>query len=1060
MAGGGFLSSMFTTMVDKLHSLAAPSATSSSSLSHNNIEREMSKLTETMRRIQAKLDDSEEENHAKSHSEKLWLSELKDVAYDAEDVVEEYEYETLRSKQLHENSSGTHEDELANKAAEIRKRFDEITKEWKLLKLPTNAGKRKRSPMLLDMNRETGSLVVESDVLGRAEEKDMLVKWLLSEDDTTGNGVSVIAVIGMGGLGKTTLAQLVYNDQRVKSYFDLIGWVCVSENFHVVSLTEKILQSFAKVKVHEVLDELQHALREILQGKKFLLILDDVWNEEFTLNLNCLPFDVCWPLFKRVTLGGADKSLQPHLEHLGRKIVDKCKGLPLAVKVLGGALRNKEDIDSWKDILENEMWESEEINKGILPALKISYDCMPIQLKRCFQYLPLFPKDTSLDSEEIVRLWMSQGLLPLDGDKRAEDIGRNYIKRLAERSLIHLERVDTLFMTEQSPLFMRKQSFSLHDLVHDLAQYIAQDEYLCVMDNKFDTKKLQKFRHLSFNVEYHKSNIEALRELKLLRTLFIRELDSWKYRKYKVLDDLFQELKYIRTLVLDNYGIEELPYSLGNLKLLRYLSIKDDVVESIPESICSLYNLQTLDLTDTQISELPRQIGNLINLRHLLLPCDYFGFKAIFFPSGIGNMINLQTLRRFNASCEKDHCDMGELNSLMKLSGHISISELAFVNIFSNSKPPLKTKKYIDSLELCWRKYALYNNAFFDYYRKDEKKAEWQLEYLEPHVNLENLEINSYPGIKFVGWVSASSFTKLTRLHVEYCKNSNKLPPLGQLPSLEELKICRMDGVQCVGREFCSMLMASPSSSQNKIAFPSLKDLIFRDMTNWEAWDGVEIGDFPSLHSIRITGCCRLIKFPRWPFLSSVEKMMLESGGVPDVSNFHSLTNLTIMSMSKKNSKWMSKCYFPTLQHLILLFSSAESVHLSHKVLPSLKTLEIRNSPTLRVVAGLKNLTSLNSLIIEVCPNLEFKGLPATLEQVKLDGCRLFEQGFKEQQHMRNVLMIEPHNSDDEVEEKEEMDVDDEEEEEEEEDMDVDDEEEEEEEMDGDDDDNNDDNMD
>ncbi|XP_042406494.1 disease resistance protein RGA2-like [Zingiber officinale] len=303
--GGGFLSSMFTTMVAKLHSLASPSITSSSLL-HNNIEREMSRLTETMRRIQAKLADSEEENHAKSHWEKLWLSELKDVAYDAEDVVEEYEYEVLRSKQLHENNSGAHEDELANKAAEIRKRFDEITKEWKLLKLPKKAGKRKRSPMLSDMNRETGSLVVESDVLGRVDEKDMLVEWLLSEDDSTEDRVSVIAIIGMGGLGKTTLAQIVYNDPRVENYFYPRGWVCVSENFDVVGLTEKILQSLVDEKVHKELDGLQHALgenlqgkgkvkvpedlvvlqralQENLQGKKFLLILDDVWNENFTL---------------------------------------------------------------------------------------------------------------------------------------------------------------------------------------------------------------------------------------------------------------------------------------------------------------------------------------------------------------------------------------------------------------------------------------------------------------------------------------------------------------------------------------------------------------------------------------------------------------------------------------------------------------------------------------------------------------------------------------------------------------------------------------------------------
>ncbi|KAG6495941.1 putative disease resistance protein RGA3 [Zingiber officinale] len=1045
MAGGGFLSSIITMVLDKLHSLASLSTSSSSSSPHNNIEQEMSKLTETMRRIQAKLDDTEEENRAKSHSEKLWLSELKDVAYDAEDVVAKYEYEVLRSKQLHENSSWTQEDELANKAAEIRKKFDEITKEWKLLKLPQNVGKRKRSSWPLVGNRETGSFVVESEVLGREKEKDMLVEWLLSEDDIIWNEVSVIVVIGMGGLGKTTLAQLVYNDPRVKSYFDLTGWVCVSENFHVVSLTEKILQSFTTVKVHEELDELQHALQENLQGKKFLLILDDVWNEEFTLwdelrkplasaqvvkvlvttrnqsvarimgtrsplNLNCLPFDVCWQLFKRVTLGGADKSLQPHLEHLGRKIVDKCKGLPLAVKLLGGALRNKEDVDSWEDILENEMWESEETNKGVLPALKISYDCMPIQLKRCFQYLSLFPKDTSLDSEEIVRLWMSQGLLPLDGDKRAEDIGRNYIKRLAERSLIHLKRADTLFMREQ----LRKQSFSLHDLVHDLAQYIAQDECLCVIDDKFDIEKLQKIRHLSLgrslvredpHILKHLETIKDHQQLKLMRTLFIKVrglfgLTSIR-RQDKIfgpLDDFFQKFENLRALHLSNIiGFIGLLDSLGKLRLLKYLSIIDFDVVGIPESICSLYNLQTLDLTGTSIYQLPRQIANLINLRHLLLP----HYLNVFLPSGIGNLIDLQTLTHFDFCCEKEHCDIEELNTLMKLGGHILISISTSVNTFSNSKPPLKTKKYLDSLELRW--YGWYDDAF-DGSKKDEKNAEWQLEYLEPHVNLKTLRIFFYPGVSFVGWVGCSSFTKLTSLSLYSCNNCNKLPPLGQLPSLEMLEICGMDGVQQVGREFCSLLMASPSSSQNKIAFPSLKYLHFSTMLHWEVWDGVEIGDFPRLQFIQISKCYVLIKFPQWPFMSSMEEMTLDSGGVPDVSNFHSLTNLSIDVITQKNTKWLSNCYFPTLQHLTLLYIGMESIHLSQRRLPSLKTLEIHDSKKLRVVTGLKNLTSLNSLIIKACPNLEFQELPATLEQVKLNRCRLFKKGFKEQQHMRNVL--------------------------------------------------------
>ncbi|KAG6495943.1 hypothetical protein ZIOFF_043780 [Zingiber officinale] len=496
-----------------------------------------------------------------------------------------------------------------------------------------------------------------------------------------------------------------------------------------------------------------------------------------------------------------------------------------------------------------------------------------------------------------------------------------------------------------------------------------------------------------------------------MRTLFIRVQDKSRGRpfitrqdkNFGVLDDLFQNLKYIRALHLSQIGIRELPDTLGNLKLLNYLSIKDIAIKSIPESIHKLYNLQTLDLTQTNISELPRQIDNLINLRHLLL-----SHKVAFLPSGIGNLTNLQTLTHFNVGCGKKHCDIGELNSLMKLGGHISIYNVALlhrsiatmpVNKFSNTKPTLKTKKYLDSLRLDW----LREHDNFDRFKQDEKKAEQQLAYLQPHVNLKFLEINNYPGVRFVEWVSDSSFTKLTRLILEDCKNCTKLPPLGQLRYLEYLDIRGMDGVQHVGREFCSMLMASPSSSQNKMAFPSLTHLEFSSMPNWKGWDGVEIGDFPSLHFIEISNCSKLIKFPQWPFMSSVKEMTLGNCGALDVLNLHLWTNLSIGIKTQEHSKWMSKCYFPTLQHLTLK-SRVECVHLSQKRLPSLKTLEIQSSEELRVIGGLEGLTSLTSLIIRNCFNLEFEKLPATLQQLRLSNCPLFHKGLEKQPHMLNVL--------------------------------------------------------
>lgn len=154
----------------------------------------------------------------------------------------------------------------------------------------------------------------------------------------------------------------------------------------------------------------------------------------------------------------------------------------------------------------------------------------------------------------------------------------------------------------------------------------------------------------------------------------------------------------------------------------------------------------------------------------------------------------------------------------MKLGGSISIYNVTSLNRFSNPKIPLKTKQYLDSLSLDWL-------GDFDHFKQNEENAEWQLEYLEPHVNLKTLQIMCYPGVRFVGWMGASSFTKLTYLYLTDCQNCSILPPLGQLPSLVVLEIRGMDGVQHMGSEFCSMLIPSPSSSQNRIAFPSLKHL-------------------------------------------------------------------------------------------------------------------------------------------------------------------------------------------------------------------------------------------
>ncbi|XP_064985984.1 putative disease resistance RPP13-like protein 1 isoform X2 [Musa acuminata AAA Group] len=632
--GGGIVSSIIKWTVEKLLALATTTA-SSPAEPRNDVEEELRKLQTTMLRIQAKLDDSEEQD-IRDEPVRLWLSELKDVAYDAQDAVEEYEYEVLRAEaESRSRGGGQHKgkhvevcddsisapsrisfpDDLASKVKKIRERFDEITTEWKALRLGKKHGKRRRDES--GNCRQTSSCFDESIVFGREDEKEKLIGLLLSEvDDVGGRGgtVSLIPIIGMGGVGKTTLAQLVYNDPRVSNCFDTRGWVCVSEEFDVVGLTRKILVSFFKTTVdHTELNELQQELKENLQGKKFLLVLDDVWNEKPSLwelvkvpllkagvgkvivttrneyvarimqtmeplSLNILSFDKCWKLFEKLALESLESSSRHNnLVDIGRKIVEKCKGLPLAVKVIARALSYEDNEDKWTDILESERWELVDANLEILPALQISYDCLAIDLKRCFRYLSLFPKDTVLCERYIVHLWMSQGLLRPPRSKQAEDIGSDYVRNLLERSILQIKGIrigHALDPEEEKELVM-------HDLVHDLAQSVAQGESLSIAANKLasifqrDGDKLQKVRHLYLVHDQMTSrDLEALLELKRLRTLITAGPHFMEAYTFEFIDELFHNLKYLRALDLSHTNIAGLPDSIGDLKLLRYLSIE------------------------------------------------------------------------------------------------------------------------------------------------------------------------------------------------------------------------------------------------------------------------------------------------------------------------------------------------------------------------------------------------------------------------------------------------------------------------------------------------------
>lgn len=269
----------------------------------------------------------------------------------------------------------------------------------------------------------------------------------------------------------------------MKQHFDLKVWDCVSEEFDVARITQTIYGEVSSQTCDMTdLNQLQVKLQEALTGKKFLFVCDDVWNENYiqwdllrrpfesgahgskiivttrnegvasvmgtlpTYHLMEISDDNCWLLFAKHAFKIEGRNENSKMEVIGREIVKKCKGLPLAAKALGGLLRTKVNEDEWKNILRSDIWELLDKNVNILPALWLSYHYLPPHLKRCFEYCSLFPKDHTFIKSKLVMLWMAEDLLQPRKKKTAEEVGEEYFDDLISRSFFNSHEVFNRFL--------------------------------------------------------------------------------------------------------------------------------------------------------------------------------------------------------------------------------------------------------------------------------------------------------------------------------------------------------------------------------------------------------------------------------------------------------------------------------------------------------------------------------------------------------------------------------------------------------------------------------------
>ncbi|KAL5980744.1 hypothetical protein ACLOJK_028654 [Asimina triloba] len=981
------------------------------------VDEELQKLKSTLSAIQAVLEDAEEK-HFHSNALRDWLQKLKYVAYDAEDLVDEIVTEAQQSKATESGNEAaaakkkrkrqlwdffpslfnSSQRVMASRIREINAQLEQIAKERNFHLETRHGGKQ-----LVIIRPPVSSVRDESsDVLGRDNDREQIISFLLS-DDSDKRKFSVIAIVGMGGVGKTTLAQVVYNDRRVTENFELRAWVCVSEDFDVRRLTKEIITSISKNSCDlSDIDSLQCSLRDKLDGKKFLLVLDDVWSENdsdwerlrapFTFgakgskivvttrseavsnamqaatthNLKCLSEQDSWSVFVNQAFNDGNANAYPELLKIGEELVNKCGGLPLAAKALGGLLSSKRQAKEWENILKSPIWSWRGPASNILPALRLSYQYLPAHLKRCFTFCSVFPKDYEFEEKQLILLWVAHGFIRPEEEKQIEDTASEYFNDLLLRSFFQLSNN------------VESTTYKMHDLVHDLAQFMSSDE--CVQMEHGKSRSVRgKTQHLSYSVsEGELNNFGLFYESKGLRTFLLMN-NKFEAVDVNVPHDILERLRSIRVLDLSWSNITELPNPIGNLKHLRYLNLSATSIKELPESIDSIYNLQTLLLRSCiYLVRLPNEMRKLTNMRHLdLEEC----WKIESMPPHIGRLTFLQTLTWFVVGRERER-GIAELKELTYLRGKLVIKKLENVTEAVDAEQAnLMNKPFIDHLSLKW-------SLNRDWSTQDERLEEELVEGLQPHPSLKILELDGYMGTHFPSWMMKmdTCLSNLTALYLSNCRRCIILPPLGRFPSLKKFYLRSMDKLEQWQVESGEVGVLLCLQSLCISDCPQLQQIPCSN-------------SLPNLTELDISGCARLVSLPGPDILPALTRLIIsDCKGLNELPPLlpSSLSALTLGGVDSERLLNSVSC-LTSLSHLEIQYMSSLT-SMPRGMLQALTQLE---SLTIRCCNQLVTLEdevlplTLKHLEFWFCLNLKSlprKGLPSSLERLEIWECPVLRE--------------------------------------------------------------------
>ncbi|XP_004301449.1 PREDICTED: putative disease resistance protein RGA4 [Fragaria vesca subsp. vesca] len=895
-----------------------------------NAKKDVKKFSRHLTTIQAALEDAEQQQVMKA-SVRDWLDRLKDVSYEMDNLLDEWNTEILKQqveKQLKEGemnavvtkkkvrfsvvsnlccfgqvNKAIYYHKIASGIKDLNQDLALIvseTEEFGFLQSSVSTQENLNQPL------QTSSFIDRSTIIGRKEVTSNLLSKLLGESGQEEKELRLIPIVGMGGIGKTTLAQLAYNNENVEKHFGKRIWVCVSDPFEELKIAKAIITGSGSNKTPNS-DEMQDVLQcmsDSLKGNKVLIVLDDVWTEDrgkwanlklpvimqscakgsrllvttrsegvarmmrattHMIQVKKLSHEKCLALFNNIAYLGREEYEADRFRAIGEKIVRKCDGLPLAAVCLGALMQYKKTMGEWLEVLDSKIWDEVVVDQVFRPLLLSYYGLGPV-VKRCLLYGAIFPKDYRFNKHTLIELWMSQDYLSGKDYKEKEKRGQHVFDTLVMRSFFQdVEVGERSRYDEQITTFCK-----MHDIVHDLVQFLNKNECFTiepVKTNAIITKLTEEVRHLTLLFAPFDSPLSDL--ISAVNCKKLRTLATFDSSISCIESKDISQLKCVRTLILSSNDIKELPEEMGELVHLRYVDLSENKsLEKLPNSLCNLYNLRTLRLVRCkELKKLPENMGSLISLTHLHLE----GSGVKYLPIGIGRLTSLQTLD----VCSVYASDIVEVfGRLDRLQGSLTINILGDRE---NSSDAEEEKEY-----MCNKEKLLHLTLNFQDVdeeddsgqRRRSSNAETVLRGLRPHENLATLSISGWKGITWPSWFKR--LENLRFLSLTSCGECEHLPALGKLPILEEITIEGMLKVKTVGDEFLgiaetsSQQSSSTPSSSSCILFPKLEKLHFGNMDKLEHWEGVggleenssEITMMPRLSSLQIHYCMELRNLP------------------------------------------------------------------------------------------------------------------------------------------------------------------------------------------------------